>query len=99
VKLLVRIPRRAAGWENLRRRTPRAETVRMTRVPEQVECAGSESSRRSWGAPGRHVEPGPPDGVRMMGRLRVYELVVANSAELDACASDAGAWRLIRSVL
>ena len=71
----------------------------MTRVPEQVECAGSESSRRSWGAPGRHVEPGPPDGVRMMERLRSDELVVANSAELDACASDAGARRLIRSVL
>ena len=71
----------------------------MTRVPGQVECAGSESSRRSWGAPGRHVEPGPPDGVRMMKRLRSDELVVANSAELDACASDAGAGRLIRSVL
>jgi hypothetical protein len=34
-----------------------------------------------------------------MKRLRSDELVVANSAELDACASDAGAGRLIRSVL
>ena len=33
------------------------------------------------------------------GTFRLYELVVANSAELDACASDAGARRLIRSVL
>ena len=38
----------------------------MTRAPEQVECAGSECPLRSWGAPRRHVESGPPDGVRMM---------------------------------
>jgi hypothetical protein len=49
-----------------KRPAPRAETARMTRAPEQVECAGFESPLRNWGAPRRHVDSGRRAGVRMI---------------------------------
>ena len=77
----------------------------MARAPEQVECAGSESSLRSWGASGRHVEPGPLDGVRMMREEagfsappkipKIPKYIPLNRRETpEAFASTVGGWRV-----